>query len=151
MEQEINIKKGDVFFATFEQFIGSEQKGDRPVVVLQNDVQNKYSPTTIVAPFTKVLKKSKAPTHIVIHKNDYLKYDSMILLEQTRVIDKSRLQKYIGSLNDFEIKLVNRALVNVFDVNIIDYLIKRLELGGNRYDNYTKKLFSDYYNKEIKN
>ena len=85
MEQEINIKKGDVFFATFEQFIGSEQKGDRPVVVLQNDVQNKYSPTTIVAPFTKVLKKSKAPTHIVIHKNDYLKYDSLEKLIEERI------------------------------------------------------------------
>ena len=151
MEQEFEIKKGDVFFATFEQFVGSEQKGARPVVVLQNDVQNKHSPTTIVAPFTKVLKKVKAPTHILIHKNDYLRYDSIILLEQTRVIDKSRLQKYIGSLNDFEMKLINIALVNVFDVNIIDYVIKRLELGGNRYDNYTKKLFSDYYNKEIQN
>ena len=55
MEQEFEIKKGDVFFATFEQFVGSEQKGARPVVVLQNDVQNKHSPTTIVAPFTKVI------------------------------------------------------------------------------------------------
>lgn len=86
-----DIKKGDIYYASLNPVVGSEQKGERPVVVIQNNLGNKYSPTVIIAPLTEVIKKADLPTHITIFRNDFLKYDSMILLEQLRTIDKSRL------------------------------------------------------------
>lgn len=138
-----DIKKGDIYYATLNPAIGSEQKGERPVVVLQNDCGNKYSPTVIVAPLTKIIKKEKLPTHILIHRNDFLRYNSLILLEQIRVIDKSRIISYMGSLLDYQLDKVNRALVDVFDFDIISYL-KTYGIGEN-YVQKKKRLYSNYY------
>ena len=138
-----DIKKGDIYYATLNPAIGSEQKGERPVVVLQNDCGNKYSPTVIVAPLTKIIKKEKLPTHILIHSNDCLRYNSLILLEQIRVIDKSRIISYMGSLLDYQLDKVNRALVDVFDFDIISYL-KTYGIGEN-YVQKKKRLYSNYY------
>lgn len=140
-----DIKKGDIYYATLNPAIGSEQKGERPVVVLQNDCGNKYSPTVIVAPLTKIIKKEKLPTHILIYSNDFLRYNSLILLEQIRVIDKSRIISYMGSLLDYQLDKVNRALVDVFDFDIISYL-KTYGIGEN-YVQKKKRLYSNYYNK----
>ena len=138
-----DIKKGDIYYASLNPAIGSEQKGERPVVVLQNDCGNKYSPTVIVAPLTKIIKKEKLPTHILIYSNDFLRYNSLILLEQIRVIDKSRIISYMGSLLDYQLDKVNRALVDVFDFDIISYL-KTYEIGEN-YVQKKKRLYSNYY------
>ena len=138
-----DIKKGDIYYATLNPAIGSEQKGERPVVVLQNDCGNKYSPTVIVAQLTKIIKKEKLPTHILIHNNDFLRYNSLILLEQIRVIDKSRIISYMGSLLDYQLDKVNRALVDVFDFDIISYL-KTYGIGEN-YVQKKKRLYSNYY------
>ena len=138
-----DIKKGDIYYATLNPAIGSEQKGERSVVVLQNDCGNKYSPTVIVAPLTKIIKKEKLPTHILIHNNDFLRYNSLILLEQIRVIDKSRIISYMGSLLDYQLDKVNRALVDVFDFDIISYL-KTYGIGEN-YVQKKKRLYSNYY------
>lgn len=138
-----DIKKGDIYYASLNPAIGSEQKGERPVVVLQNDCGNKYSPTVIVAPLTKIIKKEKLPTHIFIHSNDFLRYNSLILLEQIRVIDKSRIISYMGSLLDYQLDKVNRALVDVFDFDIISYL-KTYGIGDN-YVQKKKRLYSNYY------
>lgn len=140
-----DIKKGDIYYASLNPAIGSEQKGERPVVVLQNDCGNKYSPTVIVAPLTKIIKKEKLPTHILIHSNEFLRYDSLILLEQIRVIDKSRIISYIGSLLDYQLDKINRALVDVFDFDIISYL-KTYGIGEN-YVQKKKRLYSNYYSK----
>ena len=140
-----DIKKGDIYYASLNPAIGSEQKGERPVVVLQNDCGNKYSPTVIVAPLTKIIKKEKLPTHILIHNNDFLRYNSLILLEQIRVIDKSRIISYMGSLLDYQLDKVNRALVDVFDFDIISYL-KTYGIGEN-YVQKKKRLYSNYYSK----
>lgn len=113
-----DIKKGDIYYATLNPAIGSEQKGERPVVVLQNDCGNKYSPTVIVAPLTKIIKKEKLPTHILIHSNEFLRYDSLILLEQIRVIDKSRILAYLGKLSESQIQKMDMALINVFEIDI---------------------------------
>ena len=140
-----DIKKGDIYYASLNPAIGSEQRGERPVVVLQNDCGNKYSPTVIVAPLTKIIKKEKLTTHILIHSNDFLRYNSLILLEQIRVIDKSRIISYMGSLLDYQLDKVNRALVDVFDFDIISYL-KTYGIGEN-YVQKKKRLYSNYYNK----
>ena len=137
------IKKGDIYYASLNPVIGSEQSGERPVVVLQNDCGNKYSPTVIVAPLTKIIKKEKLPTHILIHNNEFLRYNSLILLEQIRVIDKSRIISYMGSLLDYQLDKVNRALVDVFDFDIISYL-KTYGIGEN-YVQKKKRLYSNYY------
>ena len=120
-----DIKKGDIYYATLNPAIGSEQKGERPVVVLQNDCGNKYSPTVIVAPLTKIIKKEKLPTHILIHNNDFLRYNSLILLEQVRVIDKIRIFAYLGKLTEPQIQKIDKALINVFEIDI-----RRIEREG---------------------
>lgn len=108
------IKRGELYYAIFnKEGVGSEQKGIRPVVILQNDIGNKYSPTVIIAPITsKVNEKTIIPTHIFIkgYKNR-LKHNSLVLLEQITTIDKSRLKYYIGSLDDEEIKKVDKAVI----------------------------------------
>lgn len=110
------IKKGDIYYATLDPVIGSEQDGNRPVVVVQNNLANKHSPTVIIAPITTVIKKSYLPTHIIIYKNNYLKKDSTILVEQIRVIDKSRITTYLGKLTEFQIQKIDNALINAFDL-----------------------------------
>lgn len=105
------IKRGDIFYADLSPVIGSEQGGVRPVLVVQNDIGNKYSPTIIAAAITSQINKAKLPTHIEINAMDYgLQKDSVILLEQIRTIDKKRLREKIGHLDDELMEKVNEAL-----------------------------------------
>lgn len=105
------IKRGDVFYADLNPVVGSEQGGVRPVLIIQNDIGNKYSPTVIVAAITSKIDKAKLPTHVSIDADEYnLEKDSVILLEQIRTIDKKRLQRQITHLNKEIVKDVNQAL-----------------------------------------
>ncbi len=105
------VKRGDIFYADLSPVIGSEQGGIRPVLVVQNDVGNKYSPTVIAAAITSKINKAKLPTHIEIDAKEFgLNRDSVILLEQVRTIDKQRLREKIGSLDEKQMKKVNEAL-----------------------------------------
>lgn len=105
------IKRGDIYYADLSPVIGSEQGGVRPVLIVQNDVGNKYSPTVIAAAITSQINKAKLPTHIEISAQDYgLIRDSVILLEQIRTIDKKRLREKIGHLDDELMEKVNEAL-----------------------------------------
>ena len=105
------IKRGDMFYADLSPVVGSEQGGIRPVLVIQNDVGNKYSPTVIVSAITSQLNKNKLPTHIELNTFG-LKSDSVILAEQIRTIDKSRLKEKIGHIDDDNIIMnqINSAL-----------------------------------------
>ena len=116
--KNFEIKKGDIYYAMLDPVIGSEQDGKRPVMVVQNNLANKHSPTIIVAPITTVIKKTYLPTHIVIFKNNFLKKDSTVLVEQVRVIDKTRLITFLGKLNDMQIQKVDNALINAFAIDL---------------------------------
>ena len=95
------VKRGDMFYADLSPVIGSEQGGIRPVLIIQNDLGNKYSPTVIAAAITSQTNKTKLPTHIEIRENTSgLKSNSVVLTEQIRTIDKSRLKEKIGHIND---------------------------------------------------
>lgn len=97
----MTVKRGDIFYADLSPVIGSEQGGIRPVLIIQNDVGNKYSPTVIVAAITSQINKAKMPTHIEINGEEYgLSKDSVILLEQIRTIDKKRLKEKTGHIDD---------------------------------------------------
>jgi len=105
------IKRGDIFYADLSPVIGSEQGGIRPVLIVQNDIGNKYSPTVIASAITSQINKAKLPTHIELSAKDYgLPKDSVILLEQIRTIDKKRLREKIGHLDDELMEKVNDAL-----------------------------------------
>ena len=106
------IKRGDMFYADLSPVIGSEQGGIRPVLIIQNDLGNKYSPTVIAAAITSQTNKAKLPTHIELMKDtEGLKSNSVILTEQIRTIDKSRLKEKIGHINDANvINQINNAL-----------------------------------------
>ena len=102
--------RGDIYYADLRPVVGSEQGGIRPVVILQNNVGNRYSPTVIAAPITS-RRKTNLPTHVSINRQvDKLRCNSVILMEQIRTIDKSRLMDRIGVLNDYEMQQVNQAL-----------------------------------------
>jgi len=105
------VRRGDIFYANLNPVIGSEQGGLRPVLILQNDIGNTYSPTTIVAAITSRIKRAKLPTHIELKSNRYqLEKDSVVLLEQLRTIDKQRLKECIGHLDEEIMAKVNIAL-----------------------------------------
>ncbi len=105
------VKRGDIFYADLSPVVGSEQGGIRPVLVVQNDVGNKYSPTIIAAAITSQINKAKLPTHIEINAEEYgLAKDSVVLLEQIRTIDKKRLREKIGHLDDELMEKVNEAI-----------------------------------------
>ena len=100
----MTIKRGDMFYADLSPVVGSEQGGIRPVLIIQNDRGNKYSPTVIAAAITSKMNKTKLPTHIEIEGiNQGLKNNSVILTEQIRTIDKSRLKEKIGHIDDTRI------------------------------------------------
>ena len=105
------IKRGELYYADLSPVIGSEQGGVRPVLVVQNNVGNKFSPTVIVAAVTSQISKAKIPTHIELSTNYGLAKDSVLLLEQIRTLDKRRLKEKIGSLDDKCMKSVNEALL----------------------------------------
>ena len=97
----MTIKRGDMFYADLSPVVGSEQGGIRPVLIIQNDTGNKYSPTVIAAAITSQMNKNRLPTHIEIGSEEFgLKSDSVVLAEQIRTIDKSRLKEKIGHIND---------------------------------------------------
>ena len=106
------VKRGDMFYADLSPVVGSEQGGIRPVLIIQNDMGNKYSPTVIAAAITSQTGKNKLPTHIELDSSEYgLKADSIILAEQIRTIDKSRLKEKIGHIDDSRvIDKINNAL-----------------------------------------
>lgn len=107
----MTIKRGNVFYANLNPVVGSEQGGVRPVLVIQNDVGNRYSPTVIVAAITSKIAKAKLPTHVEIKAEEgKLEKDSVILLEQIRTVDKKRLQRQITHLEDEVIEKVSEAL-----------------------------------------
>lgn len=106
------IRRGEIYYADLSPVVGSEQGGIRPVLIIQNDVGNKYSPTVIVSAITSKIDKAKIPTHIELKAQDYgLAKNSVVLLEQIRTIDKRRLKEKIGILDEFKIKQINTALL----------------------------------------
>lgn len=106
------IKRGEIYFAQLNPVVGSEQGGIRPVVVVQNDIGNQYSPTTIILAITSQINKAKLPTHIELKAETYgLERDSVILAEQIRTIDKARLKQRIAVLKEETMKKVDQALL----------------------------------------
>lgn len=107
----MTVRRGDIFYADLSPVIGSEQGGIRPVVIVQNDVGNKHSPTVIAAAITSRVDKTKLPTHIEVMADRFgLAKNSVILLEQVRTIDKKRLKEKMGHLEDETMEKVNNAI-----------------------------------------
>lgn len=105
------IRRGDLYYADLSPVVGSEQGGIRPVLIVQNDIGNKYSPTIIAAAITSQINKAKLPTHIELSAKEFgLQKDSVILLEQIRTIDKRRLKDRIGELNENTMQKVDDGL-----------------------------------------
>lgn len=112
------ISKGDIYYATLDPIVGSEQNGTRPVIIVQNDMGNKYSPTVLVAPITSKVKfKPQLPTHVFIKASEHIKHNSIALLEQIRVLDKSRLISYIDSLTEEQIKKLDIGIIKSFNIS----------------------------------
>ena len=112
---KLTVRRGDIYYADLSPVVGSEQGGVRPVLIVQNDVGNKYSPTVIAAAITSRTDKSKLPTHIEVFADKYgLARDSVILLEQIRTIDKKRLKEKMGHLDDDVMNRVNDAITVSF-------------------------------------
>lgn len=106
------IYRGQIFYADLEPSFGSEQGGTRPVLIIQNDMGNKYSPTTIIAAITaQIHTKQNLPTHHRLSTSTGLKSDSIVLLEQVRTIDKARLRDYIGFINNDDMKQIESKLI----------------------------------------
>lgn len=107
----MNIKRGDIYYADLSPVVGSEQGGVRPVLIVQNDVGNKYSPTVIAAAITSQQFKTKMPTHINVDAAVCgLSKDSVVLLEQIRTLDKQRLREKMGNLPESDMSRINNAL-----------------------------------------
>jgi len=116
----VEVKRGYIFFADLSPVVGSEQGGVRPVLIVQNDIGNRYSPTVIVSAITSQIDKAKLPTHIEISADKYnLERDSVILLEQLRTIDKQRLQYKITELDEPVMQKVDYALK--ISLGLIDF------------------------------
>ncbi|HNR04261.1 MAG TPA: type II toxin-antitoxin system PemK/MazF family toxin [Bacillota bacterium] len=114
------LRRGDIFYGDLSPVIGSEQGGVRPVLIIQNDIGNKYSPTVIVAAITSQINKAKLPTHVELEALKYgITKDSVILLEQIRTIDKRRLKEKIGHLSEELMKQVDTAIQISF--GLIEY------------------------------
>jgi mRNA interferase MazF len=110
-----NIMRGDMYYADLSPVIGSEQGGIRPVLIIQNNIGNKYSPTVVVAAITsKAATKAKLPTHISLAIVSGLDKDSLVLLEQIRTIDRRRLIGFIGTLDEDTMKEIDKALAVSF-------------------------------------
>ncbi len=105
------IKRGDIYYADLSPVVGSEQGGIRPVLIVQNDVGNKYSPTVIAAAITSQKYKNSLPTHIRVNADGCgLAKDSIVLLEQVRTLDKRRLKERMGNLDDVDMDRIDKAL-----------------------------------------
>ena len=117
MEHSV-VKRGDIYYADLSPVVGSEQGGMRPVLIVQNDTGNRHSPTVIAAAITSQMGKAKLPTHIELSAQSYgLSRDSVILLEQIRTIDKSRLRERMGKLDNDTITKVDNAIAVSFGLN----------------------------------
>ena len=131
MVERRKIKRGDIYHANFYHIIGCEQDEVRPVVVIQNEMANEYSPVVLIVPLTsRVYPKPKLDTHVYISKNGKITHDSIIQMEQIRVLDKSRLGSYICSLGDKKLQEIDKALICSFQIDIVSYidnLIKKEE------------------------
>ncbi len=115
----MTVKRGDIFYADLSPVVGSEQGGVRPVLIVQNDVGNRYSPTVIAAAITSQKDKSKLPTHIELSSQSCgLSRDSIVLLEQIRTIDKRRLKERMGRLDDDSMNQINHALQVSFGLGV---------------------------------
>ena len=111
----MSVKRGDIYYADLSPVVGSEQGGLRPVLIIQNDIGNRYSPTVIAAAITSRLGKSRLPTHIDIYaERAGLTKNSVVLLEQIRTIDKRRLREHMGHLDPEHMSLVNDAIAVSF-------------------------------------
>lgn len=116
----MRIYKGDIFYADLTPVVGCEQGGIRPVLIIQNDIGNRYSPTVIVAAITSRTEKNPLPTHIRLCSQQYgLRQNSLVLLEQVRTIDRSRLREYIGHLSEPQMQQVNEALAVSFGLDTL--------------------------------
>ena len=104
------IKRGDIYYADLSPVVGSEQGGLRPVLIVQNDIGNKFSPTVIAAAITSQVNKTKLPTHIQIDQQCGLSKESVVLLEQMRTLDKTRLKEKMGHINDSTMSQINKAI-----------------------------------------
>ncbi len=109
--EAVMIRRGEIYYADLSPVVGSEQGGVRPVLVVQNDVGNRYSPTIIVGAITSKLDKAKLPTHVELGESTGLEKQSVLLLEQLRTIDKARLKTRIGEVNSSTMQKVNNALM----------------------------------------
>lgn len=108
----MDINRGDIFYADLSPVVGSEQGGIRPVLVVQNNVGNKYSPTVIIAAITSQLSKAKLPTHIELARNKYnLPKDSVVLLEQIRTLDKRRLKEKLSKIDEMTMQQIDVAIM----------------------------------------
>ncbi|WP_317854440.1 type II toxin-antitoxin system PemK/MazF family toxin [Chakrabartyella piscis] len=107
--EERTITRGEIYYANLGAGVGSEQFGIRPVLILQNNIGNRYSPTVIVAPITTKLKRT-IPTHVRVSSIPKLEVHSCVLLEQIRTIDRERLQEYICTVPKYKLKQINMAL-----------------------------------------
>ena len=113
-----SIRRGDIYYADLSPVVGSEQGGMRPVLIVQNDVGNRYSPTVIAAAITSQTGKARLPTHISLGgRSCGLTKDSVILLEQIRTIDKRRLREHMGHLGDSQMAMVDDAIAVSFGLN----------------------------------
>ena len=132
----MHIYKGDMFYADLTPVVGCEQGGIRPILIVQNDIGNRYSPTVIVAAITSRTEKNYLPTHIRLCSKQYgLRQNSLVLLEQVRTIDRSRLRDYIGTLTDRQLRQADEALAVSFGLE----LAEEPRAGSNRQ--YVKEDF----------
>ena len=138
----MTVRRGEIYYADLSPVVGSEQGGIRPVVIVQNDMGNRYSPTIIVVPITTRLNKKNLPTHTKINNSSLLK-ESIALMEQIRTIDKSRLISYKGKVDSSTLEKINNGLIESEDIDIITYL-KSSGIGGK--DEERKRIYSNYYN-----
>ncbi len=118
-----DIKRGEIYFADLSPIVGSEQSGLRPVIVLQNNMGNKHSPTTIVAAITSKKTKTEIPTHVEIQA-DKLRFRSTVLLEQIRTIDKTRLGEYICKVDKDTMGKIDRAIIISSGIKCMEELLK---------------------------
>lgn len=114
----MTVKRGDIYFADLRPVVGSEQGGIRPVLIVQNDVGNQFSPTVIAAAITSRTDKTPLPTHIFVDaKNSGLQKDSVVLLEQVRTLDKRRLRTRMGALNEQDMARIDYAIFVSFGLS----------------------------------
>ena len=123
-QQKRNMRRGDIFYADLSPVIGCEQGGIRPILILQNDIGNRYSPTVIAAAITSQTKK-ELPTHVEIECIETLQKNSVVLLEQIRTIDRIRLLEYIGNVSRLRMLSVDRALAVSVGLTMTEVILSK--------------------------